>query len=134
MTTELHITQPVTQEPQPVTNNLLDYAMQIAHERELHGLGHKHDSEKAVELFNAACRRGFARPQPVTQPLTVEDYKAKYFELIYAVSSKCPGESRHETALHYIRKGGRGSRRLLQKQPTAPLRLEINMTTKPVFN
>jgi len=34
------------------------------------------------------------------QPAAVDE---KYSELIYAVSSKYPGESRHETALRYIR-------------------------------
>lgn len=29
--------------------------------------------------------------------------EAKYYELIMAVDSKWPGESRHETALRYIR-------------------------------
>jgi len=27
----------------------------------------------------------------------------KYYELLYEVEDKCPGESRHETALRYIR-------------------------------
>lgn len=31
-----------------------------------------------------------------------EELKEKYNELIYAVSRKCPSESRHETALRYI--------------------------------
>ena len=32
-----------------------------------------------------------------------------YAELIYAVASKFPGETRHETALRYIRNAERGS-------------------------
>ena len=43
-----------------------------------------------------------------TQPAAVDE---KYAELIYAVANKCPGESRHETALRYIRQAesaGRG--------------------------
>ena len=30
------------------------------------------------------------------------DIKSKYFELLYAVATKFPGETRHETALRYI--------------------------------
>ena len=35
--------------------------------------------------------------------------KSDYFELIYAVASKYPGETRHQTALRYIMEAGRGS-------------------------
>jgi hypothetical protein len=31
------------------------------------------------------------------------DYKSLYFELLFAVGHKHPGESRHQTALRYIR-------------------------------
>lgn len=31
------------------------------------------------------------------------DYKTLYLELIYQVCNKYPGESRHETALRYIK-------------------------------
>ena len=34
----------------------------------------------------------------------VHELKQKYDELIFAVGNKCPGESRHETALRYIRR------------------------------
>lgn len=37
--------------------NLLDYAMAIAHERELDATGHKHDSDGAVRRFKAAVER-----------------------------------------------------------------------------
>jgi len=37
--------------------NLLDYAMAIAHERELDVTGHKHDSDGAVRRFKAAVER-----------------------------------------------------------------------------
>ena len=49
--------------------NLLDYAMQIAHERELHVTGHKHDSEGATASFIAACERAFGtsvQPAPAS--------------------------------------------------------------------
>ena len=37
----------------------------------------------------------YSEPTPI-------DYKKKYLELIYAVATKTPNESRHETALRYI--------------------------------
>lgn len=40
-----------------------------------------------------------AGTEPAAQPPSVE---ARYWELLYAVSRKHPGESRHETALRYI--------------------------------
>ena len=36
-------------------------------------------------------------------PCSASDVSAKYNELLYAVAQKFPGESRHETALRYIR-------------------------------
>jgi hypothetical protein len=36
-------------------------------------------------------------------PCSASDVSAKYNELLYAVARKFPGESRHETALRYIR-------------------------------
>src|SRR5690606_22107907 len=44
--------------------------------------------------------RGMEWVRIAQQPAAVDE---KYSELIYAVSSKYPGESRHETALRYIR-------------------------------
>lgn len=32
-----------------------------------------------------------------------DDYKSKYYELLYQVSNKHPNETRHETALRYLR-------------------------------
>lgn len=43
-------------------------------------------------------------PQPPAQPSAdAEDMARKYHELLFAVARKFPGESRHETALRYIR-------------------------------
>ena len=40
----------------------------------------------------------------------VEVNSEVYQELLYAVETKCPGETRHETALRYIKEGqNRGS-------------------------
>jgi hypothetical protein len=55
------------------------------------------------------------RPQPepaaplVTPEGAQEDIKAKYYELLYAVAQKFPGESRHQTALRYIRQREEGT-------------------------
>lgn len=35
-------------------------------------------------------------------PLTVDELRQRYYELLYAVACKYPGESRHATALRYI--------------------------------
>lgn len=40
----------------------------------------------------------------INRKLTTEEVKAKYYELIIAVSHKFTGETRHETALRYIQK------------------------------
>lgn len=50
-----------------------------------------------------ACKRGDAEPP------AVPDIEAKYAELLYAVECKWPGESRHETALRYIREREAGT-------------------------
>lgn len=47
--------------------NLLDYAMAIAHERELDVTGHKHDSDGAVSRFKSAVGRAMASA-PVASP------------------------------------------------------------------
>lgn len=41
----------------PTPEDMLNYAMYIAHERELHVGGHKHDEPNAIERFNAAVQR-----------------------------------------------------------------------------
>jgi RNA polymerase subunit RPABC4/transcription elongation factor Spt4 len=38
------------------------------------------------------------------------DLEKKYYELVYAVASKYPGESRHQTALRYIMEREQSSR------------------------
>ena len=61
--------------------NLLDYAMQIAHERELHVTGHKHDSEGATASFIAACERAFGtsvQPAPVAEDAANWHWLASY--------------------------------------------------------
>ncbi|SEK09528.1 hypothetical protein [Achromobacter sp. NFACC18-2] len=51
--------------------NLLEYAMAIAHERELDVLGHKHNSDEAVDRFKAAVERALSpTPAVVKQSLT----------------------------------------------------------------
>jgi hypothetical protein len=45
------------------------------------------------------------------------DYKAKYFELLFAVGLKHAGESRHETALRYIRQAEEPSNEAVAAKP-----------------
>lgn len=52
------------------------------------------------QLVTDAMKQGEASPP---------DYQALYFELLYAVGNKYPGESRHDTALRYIRKAEQSS-------------------------
>lgn len=54
------------EEARGVDAELLDYAMQIAHERELEVTGHKHDSEGAVRRFRSAAKRLLAAPAAAT--------------------------------------------------------------------
>lgn len=58
------------------------------------GHGHPTD-EKQISIF----QRGYAAG--------LRDGKHEYNELLYAVANKFPGESRHETALRYIRNAER---------------------------
>jgi len=46
---------------------------------------------------------GKCHPPSVASPIASEDYKALYFELLYQVVRKHPSESRHQTALRYIK-------------------------------
>jgi len=59
-----------------------------------------------AEEFDAAVRNG-GEVSPAAPALTEERVRALYSELIMAVASKFPGETRHETALRYIRQGER---------------------------
>ena len=58
------------------------------------------DSLDRVKVFQAGFSRGY---DAATPPPVAGDARANYDELIYAVGEKWPGESRHETALRYIR-------------------------------
>jgi hypothetical protein len=55
----------------------------------------------AVEQGLAGMLRHLAA---APQPESTQQDAALYRELLYAVSKKWPGESRHETALRYIRR------------------------------
>jgi hypothetical protein len=56
-------------------------------------------TDRVIWLWEAALR---ASP-PEADGEWAYDYKTLYFELLYAVASKHPGETRHQTALRYIR-------------------------------
>ena len=64
----------------------------------------KADREDAAQMVRDIRRSLYAGPQAqpaVAAPLTPHD--EKYSELLYAVGNKHPGETRHQTALRYIR-------------------------------
>jgi hypothetical protein len=52
-----------------------------------------------TKTYTNLCQKGSA-PQPAVPD---ENYKALYMELLYQVSTKHPDETRHETAMRYIR-------------------------------
>lgn len=76
-------------------------AMQQALDVLRHCLEHP-DAEDAIAALEAAIAQP-VQPSAVMQEPVAGDVQAKYNELIYAVGMKWPGESRHETALRYIR-------------------------------
>ena len=50
-----------------------------------------------------ALRQGYVSLVSLRQLVAENERLSKeYYELIFAVASKCPGETRHETALRYI--------------------------------
>ncbi len=59
------------------------------------------DHERPTRVSESSSTRRAPHPQEAETP---QDYKAKYHELLFAVSMKHPNETRHETALRYIRK------------------------------
>lgn len=65
------------------------------------------ESRSASACANAACQGREAYPAPAGSASLVKqpprDVSELYHELLYAVAHKFPGESRHETALRYIR-------------------------------
>lgn len=58
--------------------------------------------EDTKSFFKAMGLKPLEDGPPVT---IIVDYKEKYFELLYSVETKYPSESRHQTALRYIRRG-----------------------------
>lgn len=49
----------------------------------------------------------------------LKDYKTLYHELLYAVGNHYPGESRHETALRYIRRAEERSGQAASVRPAS---------------
>jgi len=68
------------------------------------------DKDREIEaLRERLARRGTSEPELRRAALTIEELGhqleevlLKYNQLLYAVASKYPGETRHETALRYI--------------------------------
>jgi hypothetical protein len=75
----------------------------------LHDAGTKHHA--LIDPYLAAlCRQAAARIESDAALLAASRERERlYAELMYAVASKFPGETRHETALRYIRNAERGS-------------------------
>ena len=65
----------------------------------------KHDLAGVLAKIDAQIAAAQAQQPAAAVPET----EAKYAELLYAVESKWPGESRHETALRYIREREAGT-------------------------
>jgi len=55
-------------------------------------------------------------PPPLPDP---DDISDMYFELIYAVGNKHPGETRHQTALRYIRQAEMADNSASAKEATS---------------
>jgi hypothetical protein len=58
----------------------------------------------SLAVFSTVKRVGDEEYMSVNETKAeIDEYKKKYEELLYAVMSKFPNESRHETALRYIK-------------------------------
>ena len=65
---------------------------------------------KITTSEQCGVERGFWRLQSDTNSSSCSgSVKDLYYELLYAVGKKYPGESRHETALRYIQSAEAGS-------------------------
>lgn len=60
-------------------------------------------------VVTLSCLNALLSSLEGTPETPTADISAKYHELLYQVSRKHPGESRHETALRYIQQAERGS-------------------------
>lgn len=63
-------------------------------------------NEELIEENRKLCEQEplYTSPRPET---LATDYKALYHELLFAVESKWPNETRHQTALRYIQRAER---------------------------
>ena len=74
-------------------------------------------NDKPIELSPAALQEMIERLAPVSETETT--FKDLYFELLYAVANKYPGEDRHATALRYIQQAERQDHRADQAMSQA---------------
>ena len=58
--------------------------------------------------------------------MTPDELSSKYYELLYAVECKNPGESRHETALRYIREAESTGNKESEPEAKNQIRKPIN--------
>ena len=64
--------------------------------------------EDSIELYVSEKPSSTYTIPLYAAPVRTKDLTDDYYELIYAVGSKFPNESRHETALRYIRQAEQG--------------------------
>jgi hypothetical protein len=57
----------------------------------------------AMRDYGDALNERIRALEAAAKPVTSRDVSELYYELLYAVARKFPNESRHETALRYIR-------------------------------
>lgn len=82
----------------------------------------------ATGIEQAVRDIGVLRAVPAAERPASSDYQALYHELLFAVGNKYPNESRHETALRYIRRAEEGSNEAKSSAPRPPLgRCDENM-------
>lgn len=81
-----------------------------------HGHGQDRDARNAIDTLAALARSA----PSVSETLERSDTHKLYFELIYAVESKWPTESRHQTALRYIRERERSTATASRALSTEP--------------
>ena len=83
--------------PAAIPEGLLREALQRLYDYEMGDQDHATDDEllAAMEQAAAALRASPSAPS--------EGVREAYDELIYSVETKCEGETRHDTALRYIR-------------------------------
>lgn len=82
---------------------------EYAKAQELHKKLMDENDQLRAENLNLTKERDELKKSANNIAKMLEEYKAKYNELLYAVANKYEGESRHETALRYIKEAENSS-------------------------